>query len=179
MSAVWSVGTVTGPLIGAGFAQNVSWRWIFWINLPVIAIGTVLVVFFLNQAAIPGGVLAKLKRFDWFGAALFTSSSTVFLFGITAGGVLWPWGSYQVLLPLLLGAVALVGFGWYEVRFAVEPLIDRRIFENSDVILTYIMTVLHGAILWALVYFLSKLLQPWGIRVVTDHPRPQLSTTKA
>jgi len=81
MSAVWAVGTVTsvpvpsplhvttsrltddrGPLIGAGFSQNVSWRWIFWINLPVIAIGAVLVVFFLNQAAIPGGIPAKLRR---------------------------------------------------------------------------------------------------------------------
>ena len=99
-------------------------------------------------------------RSDWIGAALFTASSTVFLFGITAGGVLWPWGSYQILLPLLLGAIALVGFGFYEVRLAVEPLIDPRIFQNSDIILTYVMTILHGAILWALVYFLSTPLAP-------------------
>ena len=134
-----------------------SWRWIFWINLPVIAIGVVLVFFFLNQATIPGGVVTKLRRFDWIGAALFTASSTVFLFGITAGGVLWPWGSYQILLPLLLGALALVGFGFYEVRVAKEPLIDPRIFQNRDVVMTYIMAIFHGAILWALVYFLSRL----------------------
>ncbi|KAK3939699.1 major facilitator superfamily transporter [Diplogelasinospora grovesii] len=154
LSAMWSIGTVTGPLIGAGFAENISWRWIFYINLPVIGLGLVFVVLFLHQAKIPGGIAQKLQRFDYFGSALFTASMTAFLFGLTTGGVMYEWSSWRCLLPLLIGPVGLVGFFFYEFRFASEPIINRRIFNDWDMIANYIMTVFHGAILWSLLYFL-------------------------
>ncbi len=121
---MWSVGTVTGPLIGAGFAQNVTWRWIFYFNLPVIGLGMIFVVLFLNQAKIPGGIVGKLARFDWIGSVLFTASATSFLFGLTTGGVMYEWSSFRVLLPLILGPLGLVGFGLYEFYVASEPIIN-------------------------------------------------------
>ncbi|KAL8400147.1 hypothetical protein RB594_000522 [Gaeumannomyces avenae] len=130
LSAVWSVGTVSGPLIGAGFAQNVSWRWIFWINLPIIFFAGVFVVLFLNQAPIPGGLRAKLAAFDWAGSVVFTASSTAFLFGITTGGIMHPWSSWRTLAPVVAD------------------------IHNWDMIVNYIMTVFHGAILWSIVFFL-------------------------
>lgn len=155
LSAMWSIGTVTGPLIGAGFAENISWRWIFYINLPVIGLGIIFVILFLHQAKIPGHILEKLGRFDWFGSFLFTASSTAFLFGLTTGGVMYEWDSWRVLLPLLIGVAGIVVFGWYEVRIATEPIISRGIFTNWDMIITYVMTVFHGMILWSLLYFLT------------------------
>jgi MFS family permease len=160
LSAVWAIGTVTGPLIGAGFSQNISWRWIFWINLPVIGLGAVMVFFFLNQTKIPGHMAAKLARFDWLGSALFTIGSTALLFGISTGGVMYDWDSWRVLLPLILGFAILVLFGYYEFRWAREPLINKGILSNWAMIANYIMTVFHGAILWSLVYFLSTALFP-------------------
>ncbi|KAK1968005.1 major facilitator superfamily transporter [Colletotrichum sublineola] len=154
LSAVWSVGTVTGPLIGAGFAQDVSWRWIFWINLPIIALGIVMVFFFLKLLGIPGEVGAKLKRFDWVGSFLFTTGSTSFLFGISTGGVMYEWSSFRCLLPLLLGVLIMVGFGFWEIKFAKEPLVDKGIFNNWTMVANYIMTVFHGMILWSILYFL-------------------------
>ncbi|KAF6836495.1 major facilitator superfamily transporter [Colletotrichum musicola] len=154
LSAVWSVGTVTGPMIGAGFAQNVTWRWIFWINLPIIAIGVVLVFFFLTQASIPGGVVAKLGRFDWLGSFLFTAGATSFLFGLSTGGVMYEWDSFRSLLPLILGAAILVVFAFWELKLAKEPLIDKGIFNNWTMIINYVMTVFHGMILWSILYFL-------------------------
>ncbi|OHE93719.1 major facilitator superfamily transporter [Colletotrichum orchidophilum] len=154
LSAVWSVGTVTGPLIGAGFAQNVSWRWIFWINLPIIAIGAVMIFFFLKQVKVPGHIGAKLKRFDWLGSFLFTAGSTSFLFGISTGGVMYEWTSFRCLLPLILGVFIIVAFGFWELRFAPEPMIDKGIFNNWTMIANYIMTVFHGMILWSILYFL-------------------------
>ncbi|EFX00832.1 major facilitator superfamily transporter multidrug resistance [Grosmannia clavigera kw1407] len=154
LSAMWSLGTVSGPLVGAAFTQNVSWRWIFYINLPMIGVGMAFIVLFLHQAKIPGGIIAKTLRFDWVGSVLFTASSTSFLYGLSTGGVSNPWSSYRVLLPLILGFLGTVAFGFYEFRVAREPIINRRIFSNLDIILTYIMTVLHGAILWSVLYFL-------------------------
>ncbi|KLU88153.1 hypothetical protein MAPG_07140 [Magnaporthiopsis poae ATCC 64411] len=154
LSAVWSVGTVSGPLIGAGFAQNVSWRWIFWINLPIIVLAGIFVVLFLNQAPIPGGIREKLVAFDWTGSAIFTVSSTAFLFGITTGGIMHPWSSWRVLVPVLVGAAGMAVFGVYEFTVAKQPIISRRIFNNWDMIVNYIMTVFHGAILWSIVFFL-------------------------
>lgn len=130
LSAVWSVGTVSGPLIGAGFAQNVSWRWIFWINLPIIVLAGIFVVLFLNQAPIPGGLREKLVAFDWTGSAIFTVSSTAFLFGITTGGIMHPWSSWRVLASVLVGAAGMAVFGVYEFTVAKQPIISRRIFNN-------------------------------------------------
>lgn len=155
LSGVWSIGTVTGPLIGAGFAQDVTWRWIFWINLPVIAIGVVFVVLFLHQTEVPGDIMSKLKRFDWPGSVLFTVSSTAFLFGLTTGGVMYEWSEWRVLLPLIIGPFGLVAFAYWEFRFASEPIIHRGVFNNWDMVASYILTVFHGMILWSVLYFLS------------------------
>lgn len=155
ISSMWAIGTVFGPLIGSGFAENVSWRWIMYINLPIIGIGLVFVVLFLHQAKVPGGINRKLRRFDWVGSVVFTASMTAFLYGVSTGGVSSPWSSYKVLLPLLLGPVGLVLFGVYEWKYAEEPIIVRGLFRNWDMLVSYILTVFHGLILWSLVYFLT------------------------
>jgi hypothetical protein len=102
--------------------------------VPIIGLGLVFVVLFLHQAKIPGGIPEKLRRFDYFGSALFTASMTAFLFGLSTGGVMYEWGSYQVLLPLLLGPTGIVAFGFYEFRVAKEPIINKGIFNNWDMV---------------------------------------------
>ncbi|KAL9942429.1 hypothetical protein D7B24_008037 [Verticillium nonalfalfae] len=154
LSAMWAIGTVAGPLMGAGFAQHATWRWIFWINLPLMAVGVLMIYFFLNQTELPGNLRTKLARFDWFGSFLFTAGSTILLFGISTGGVMYDWGSFRTLLPLILGILTLPVFAYWELHWAKEPVIDRGIFRNWTMIANYIMTVFHGMILWSLIYFL-------------------------
>ncbi|KAB5578466.1 major facilitator superfamily transporter [Coniochaeta sp. 2T2.1] len=171
ISGMWAIGTVFGPLIGSGFAENVSWRWIMYINLPIVGLGLAFVILFLHQAKIPGGINRKLRRFDWAGSVLFTASMTAFLYGVSTGGVSSPWSSYKVLLPLLLGPVGLVIFAVYEWRYATEPIIIKGLFANWDMLNSYILTIFHGLILWSLVYFLTlyyqgvKLYSPIGSAV--------------
>ncbi|SPO02135.1 related to putative multidrug transporter [Cephalotrichum gorgonifer] len=169
MAAIWAVGTVTGPLIGAGFAQDVSWRWIFWMNLPIIAVADAMVFFFLKLQRIPGGAWGKLARFDVVGGLLFVAGSTSFLFGVSSGGISYDWDSWQTLVSMIVGAGLMAACGFWEVmfaeRFGVEPLIDCGIFSNWTIMSSFLQTILHGAILWTIIYILSLYYQ--GVKLYT------------
>lgn len=156
LAGTWALGTVTGPLIGAGFSQNISWRWIFYINLPLIGLGALLTVIFLRQRHVAGSLIPRLKTFDWTGSTLFGLGSTSFLFGISVGGVMYEWSSWRTLVPLLLGAFTIFVFGIWETRYAMVPIINREIFSNLTLISAYIQTILHGIILWSVLYFLGR-----------------------
>ncbi|MCJ1476574.1 hypothetical protein MMC13_005240 [Lambiella insularis] len=134
ISAMWAIGTTVGPVVGGVFAQDVSWRWIFWLNLPFAGVGFVMIVIFLNLGFKPTNFATQFKRVDWVGVFLFIASTTLFVVPLTWGGVMYAWNAYQTLLPLLLGAAACSATG--------PPRV------------TYLQTVIHGMILWSIVYFI-------------------------
>lgn len=162
---MWAIGSVTGPLMGGAFAQNVTWRWIFWINLPLIGSGTIAVILFLKLDKLPGNLADKIKAFDWIGSIIFIGSTVGFLIPITWGGVQYPWDSWRTLFPLLIGVAGMIGFGFYEHYLfhkaiasqnpnPIDPIIRFSIFNNSTMLITYFETIVHGIVLWALLYFL-------------------------
>lgn len=142
----------SGPVIGGAFAE-VSWRWIFWINLPFIGVSYVIVPLFIRINALPASLMQKLKRVDWFGSFLFVASTTSFLIPVTWGGVMYDWTSWRTLVPLILGAVGMACFGLYERFVPAEPLLMASLFENRTINLGWFFAMLHGVILWCLLYY--------------------------
>ena len=150
---VWAAGSVIGPLLGAVFSEYASWRWIGWVNLPLLAVAIVLIPPFLTLHAIKLSIKAKIRQLDWLGIFLFIVGMTPFILGITMGGVLYPWTSWRVLLPIILGVLLLAAFLTWETRPA-EPMIPYRIFENRTGALALLAALLHGIILFGVLFYI-------------------------
>ena len=153
-----SIGSITGPIIGALFSEFVDWRWIGWINLPIVGSTFVLTFFFLNLRPIEMTFGTKLRRLDWIGMLLFAVGATAVALPLSWASALYPWSSWKTILPLTIGLVVLFIFGLYE-RKPVEAIIPYRIFSNVTAISSLITAFIHGLILYTSLLYLPLFFQ--------------------
>jgi len=125
-AGVWASASVGGPVLGGLFVQYLSWRWVFWINLPVGALA--LVLCWRAIAKLPVPRLAS-RSIDYLGAALLTAAVTALLLACTWGGSMYAWTSPQVLGVLAAGIVLMALFALQEFR-APDPILPPRLFAN-------------------------------------------------
>ncbi|TQS31323.1 hypothetical protein Golomagni_08399, partial [Golovinomyces magnicellulatus] len=126
------VGTATGPVIGGAIVQRTSWRWVFYLNLPVAGLTLVLNFLFLKlKWKNEGSLMDKLKRIDYIGNILLTLAVVSVLIALSWGGSRYSWSSYKVLVPLILGLFGLVVFHLYEIMPWVKaPILPERLFKR-------------------------------------------------
>ena len=155
-----AVGNIMGPIISALFTTYVSWRWLGWLNLPVLGVSFPLITAYLRMKAVDPGTsnLAKLKRMDWIGILLSTVGILAFVLPLSWAGSLYPWSSWRTILPLALGLVITAAFLWYETR-PKYPLVPLRLFKSRTASSTLAGAFMHGVLLTAILQYLPLVYQ--------------------
>ncbi|RYP75135.1 hypothetical protein DL771_002596 [Monosporascus sp. 5C6A] len=136
-SIIWAVGSAVGPVLGGVFTTQLSWRWCFWINLPIGAVVFFVLLFFLNITTPHTPVLAGLKAIDWTGSLLIIGGALMILLGLEFGDVIFPWSSTTVICLIIFGVVVLVVFLLNEWKFATNPIIPLRLFSSVSTVSAY------------------------------------------
>ncbi|KAK4183711.1 major facilitator superfamily domain-containing protein [Podospora australis] len=158
LSIPMALGTILGPILGALFSDYVTWRWIGWINLPLIGVCLPLTIWCLKLRPMPDTFKEQLARIDWTGMGLFTVGAVLFTLPLSWAGSMYPWVSYNTLLPLFIGVAVLAVFVWYEAK-PVEPMFPYRIFANRTAASTLVGSFIHGMVLYTLLSYLPLFFQ--------------------
>ncbi|CAG8956325.1 hypothetical protein HYFRA_00003705 [Hymenoscyphus fraxineus] len=149
---VWAaVAAALGPVIGGILAER-AWRWIFYMNIPICAIPLVIITFFMHVKT--GGGISKLRHLDYFGNFVFTTSMISLLFGLVTGGVKYPWSSWRVILPIILGVSGWTFFHLQQHFCARNPTVPTRLFGNRTSAAGFALNFLGAVLLQSSGYFL-------------------------
>ena len=125
LGAVFAFSSVVGPLLGGFFVDSLSWRWVFYVNVPVGAVALAVIAVVLQQPT-----RRVSHRIDVLGAALLAAGAGCLTLAVTWGGTQYPWGSAEILGLFAASAVLLAVF-FVQERRAEEPIVPPRLFSNA------------------------------------------------
>ena len=153
IASVWAAASVLGPTLGGLFSQFLSWRGIFFVNVPLcIAAGWMLIRSYGEQ------VERRRHRIDYAGAALLAIGLSALILAVLEGGSAWAWSSPQSIASFGVGAAALIAFVVVE-RGAAEPVIDLSLLGRRLVLTTTLVSFGVGALLTGVTSFAPTYLE--------------------
>ncbi|KAM3155993.1 MFS efflux transporter aclA [Botrytis cinerea] len=156
-----AVGTLIRPVIGGAIVSRTSWKWGFWIKLPVCAVTLAIIVPFLRVSWKKSPAWRhSLARIDYLGNAIFIASITSILLGLIQGGVNYPWASWRTILPIALGWIVFV-----QQDYCIEPTMPLRPFAHRTSATVYFLD------------FMISILLEWCIFVLPLYFQSQLGTS--
>jgi EmrB/QacA subfamily drug resistance transporter len=154
IAALFGLSSIIGPTVGGWIVDSSTWRWVFYINLPVGVLAAVCI--YLGLA----GEKTRKDRviIDYAGAATLIAGIVSFLLGLSLGGKDFPWGSWQIMGLLGASLVFLLAFVLVE-RKAKEPILSLSLFENRVFTMTNLVGFMMGLGMFGAIMFLPLFLQ--------------------
>ncbi len=127
MASMWGIASIAGPIVGGYVTQNLSWRYVFWINIPVG-----LLALWLSHRGLRNLLPGRQQmRIDYLGAMLLTGGITAWLLLLSWGGIEYDWLSSVIVLLGIGGLALLLVLVWHERR-VVDPLLPPRLFGSGS-----------------------------------------------
>jgi EmrB/QacA subfamily drug resistance transporter len=151
--AVFAFASVAGPLVGGFFVDHLSWRWVFYVNLPIGILALVVTTTVLHLP-----VTRREHTIDYLGAGLLVSAVTSLLLVTVWGGSEYPWASPQVIGLAVLGAV-LTGLFILQEGRSPEPILPLRLFKNDIFRITTMTSFVVGVAMYGAIIFVPLFLQ--------------------
>ncbi|KAJ3814942.1 MFS general substrate transporter [Lentinula aff. lateritia] len=159
IGAVVALGYTIGPIVGGLLAQKVSWRWCFWVTLPLSLVSSAVVVLVLPVKPVAGDIRKKLLLIDYVGSLLTLIGCALIMLPLIWGGVTFPWTHPVTLSLLSSGALVVLLFCLYEWKCAKLPIVPMYIFKHSTVSGVYICMFANGFVFFSSLYYIPQFFQ--------------------
>jgi EmrB/QacA subfamily drug resistance transporter len=160
--AVFGLSFIIGPFLGGFLTDNLSWHWIFYVNLPIGIVALAVIATQLPNMGNPRGV--RVRDLDYLGILVFTAAAILLLIGLTNKGLsdpsgrLYDWSSANVLVYMVGAALLTIGFAVAE-HFAKEPIIPLDLFRNRSYTTINIATFFVAFGFFSAIIFLPRYFQ--------------------
>ncbi|WP_022900532.1 MDR family MFS transporter [Humibacter albus] len=146
LASVWGIAAIVGPTLGGVFSEFVSWRWIFFINIPL----SLLAAWMLWRRFTEKGHGERVRpRIDYAGAVLLTAGTALVILGLLEGGTAWTWNSAASIVIFVAGGTALVAFVFVE-RAAQHPILPLGVLRRRVIWASTLASLIIGAIVLGL-----------------------------
>ncbi|KAK7398375.1 hypothetical protein QQX98_012242 [Neonectria punicea] len=144
LGMVWALASAIGPVLGGVFTSKATWRWCFYINLPISVVAVLILIFVLKLHNPKTPMKEGLLAIDWFGSLLIIGGTIMWLLGLEFGGVTFPWKSATTICLIVFGILIVGMFLIYEWKVAKYPIIPIRLFYNQNSVAAFGLAFTHA-----------------------------------
>ncbi|KAF2014282.1 MFS drug transporter [Aaosphaeria arxii CBS 175.79] len=159
LGVMWAVAGSAGPPIGGALTQLASWRWCFWINLPVCGCAFILLLLFLDVHNPRTKFSEGIKAIDWLGTISILAVTLLLLLGLDFGGSTFPWNSPRVICLIAVGGAMILFFLFCEKKLAKYPLMPLTVFKTRSNNAAFIVGFAHNMVSMGVEYYLPLYFQ--------------------
>jgi MFS family permease len=154
LGSMVGIGNLIGPLIAAGFAERATWRALFWMLSPLMAICCGICAYFLPSTAPSGSFKDSVRKIDYWGVFAASSGLILMLVPLSGGGSYFTWNSPMVITMMTIGGALMILFVIVEWKIARLPMMPMSIWRNGPVASILVQNFFFGITFYGYLYYL-------------------------